>query len=81
MAGGGGEVDAVAVAGEVGVVQEAAGVAAVADVVFGGEDLRAGVEDVRAAGMEAAAVGWVGEVGWLARHRCRRLGIVEPWER
>ena len=71
------EVDLVAVAGEVLIVEEATGVAAVLDRIFGGHDLGAGVERVGAAGMEAAAAGGVAEVGWLAGHGRGGNGIVQ----
>ena len=75
--GGPGEVDQVAVAGEIVVVEKAPGVAAVADGIFGWDDGCARFEDVGAAWMKAAAAGGVGQVGRLAGHGRRWDGVVQ----
>lgn len=66
---------------EIGIVQEAAGVATVADLVFGGHDGWAGFEDVGTTRVKAAARWGIAQIGGLAGHGRWRDGVVQARER
>ena len=71
----GSKMNAIAVAGELLIIQKAASVAAIDDRVFRRDDLRAWIEDVRAPWMETAPIWRSREIGRFTRHRSGRFGI------